>query len=160
MKSAVTHQFVRLVPDELQEGVLYISIEYATAVHKCMCGCGKEVATPISPTDWCMTFDGDSVSLDPSVGNWSFPCRSHYWISKNRVLWCGDMPQSLIEEGRSRDKRIKAAYYANRVERLGQTAPMFNKSEFLSPEAIINGKPSNGLVSRIIAWVTKHQSKA
>jgi len=114
MRTSVATHFVQTVPDKLQDGVLYVSMEYATVVHKCLCGCGKEVATPISPTDWCLTFDGETVSLDPSIGNWSFPCRSHYWIRNNRVVWSGDMPQKLIDAGRARDRQAKAAYYGVR----------------------------------------------
>lgn len=29
--------------------------------------------------------------LRPSVGNWSFPCQSHYWIDNGRVRWAGRM---------------------------------------------------------------------
>ena len=71
-------EFVMSIPDSLAERTLYVSMEYATVTHKCCCGCGLEVVTPLSPTDWKLTFDGVSVSLDPSIGNWSFPCRSHY----------------------------------------------------------------------------------
>jgi hypothetical protein len=144
MKTAITTEFVQAVPDKLQEGVLYVSMEYATVVHKCLCGCGKEVATPLSPTDWCLTFDGDSVSLAPSIGNWSFPCRSHYWIRNNQVLWCGDMPQRLIDAGRARDRRAKAAYYGNRsVEGTApnQVAPAVVPTES-SSAAGIRGKRS------------------
>jgi hypothetical protein len=52
---------------------------------KCACGCGKEVVTPLSATDWKLIFDGKTVSLDPSIGNWGFPCRSHYWVRNNRM---------------------------------------------------------------------------
>jgi len=152
MKTAVTPQFVQVVPDKLQEGVLYVSMEYATVVHKCLCGCGREVATPLSPTDWCLTFDGDSVSLAPSVGNWSFPCRSHYWIRNNQVLWCGDMPQSLIDAGRARDKRAKAAYYANHSELPAKVARVLDKSESRRPEDVIHEKPRDSLLSHIAAW--------
>ncbi|MDP3796803.1 MAG: DUF6527 family protein [Polaromonas sp.] len=157
MKTAVTHQFVQVVPDKLQEGVLYVSMEYATVIHKCMCGCGKEVATPISPTDWCLTFDGDSISLDPSVGNWSFPCRSHYWIRNNQVLWWDDMPQSLIDAGRARDKRAKTAYYANRSELPVKIAPVLDKSESQWPEDVIRGEPRDGLLSRLAAWYARRK---
>ena len=34
-------------------------------------------------------FDGRTISLNPSIGNWSYPCRSHYWIKGNRVVWDG-----------------------------------------------------------------------
>ena len=87
---ALTHEFVEFIPDMIEEGKLYVSIEYATTVHKCCCGCGKEVVTPLSPTDWKLIFDGKTVSLDPSIGNWSFPCRSHYWIRNNWALWAED----------------------------------------------------------------------
>ena len=137
MQTAVTPLFVQDVPDELQEGVLYVSMEYATVVHKCLCGCGKEVAMPLSPTDWCLTFDGDSVSLDPSVGNWGFPCRSHYWIGNNRVLWCGDMPQSLIDAGRARDKRAKAEYYNSaHIVPTSAAAPMMDQTAPVRGEVV------------------------
>ncbi len=114
MKKSVTVTFVEAIPEQLRDGVLYVSIEYATVVHKCMCGCGMEVVTPLSPTDWSLTFNGEAVSLDPSIGNWSYPCRSHYLIRNNKVCWCGDMPQDLIDVGRARDRRAKDAYYAGR----------------------------------------------
>ncbi len=60
------HKFIEFVPTELENDVLYISIDYCTAIHKCCCGCGNEVVTPISPTDWKITFDGESISLHPS----------------------------------------------------------------------------------------------
>ncbi|MGN5478201.1 DUF6527 family protein [Cupriavidus basilensis] len=41
-----------------------------------------QVVTPFTPTDWRMTYDGATVSLHPSVGNWNQRCRSHYVISK------------------------------------------------------------------------------
>ena len=86
-----TFQFVEFMPKTLDEGVLYISMAYATASHMCFCGCGKKVVMPLSPTDWRLTFNGDSVSLDPSVGNWSYPCRSHYILQGNRIIWAGAM---------------------------------------------------------------------
>jgi hypothetical protein len=46
------HKFVEFIPDELDTGVLYISTTYATVVHKCCCGCGNEVVTPLTPNDW------------------------------------------------------------------------------------------------------------
>ena len=65
------HRFCKHIPDSLEPGILYVSMEYATAVHSCCCGCGEEVVTPFTPTDWKMTFDGRAISLWPSVGNWS-----------------------------------------------------------------------------------------
>jgi hypothetical protein len=105
------HDFVEYIPEQLLEGVLYISLPYATAAHKCACGCGHEVVTPLSPTDWSMIFDGEAISLAPSIGNWSFPCRSHYWIERGRVVWAPAWSSRQIADGRSRDARRKAANY-------------------------------------------------
>lgn len=81
------HEFVEYVPERLDDGVIYVSVRFATVVHRCACGCGREVVTPLSPSDWRLTFDGETISLYPSIGNWSFPCRSHYWIAENNIRW-------------------------------------------------------------------------
>lgn len=101
------HEFVEYIPDVLDEGVLYVSVAFATVVHKCVCGCGSEVVTPLSPTDWYLTFDGRAISLNPSIGNWNFPCQSHYWIKGNQILWAGRWTQRQIDEGRMADRRSK-----------------------------------------------------
>ena len=81
------HKFVENIPHLIEDGVIYISIVHCTAIHKCVCGCGNEVVTPISPNDWNLTFNGATISLSPSIGNWNFDCKSHYWIKKNKILW-------------------------------------------------------------------------
>lgn len=83
----IKHSFVEYVPDELDDGILYISISYTTATHKCFCGCGWEVTTPIAPNAWELIYNGQYVSLNPSVGSRNLKCRSHYWIRRNRVDW-------------------------------------------------------------------------
>lgn len=106
------HRFVRNIPRDLDSGVLYISIDYATAVHSCCCGCGERVVTPFTPTDWRMTFDGESISLHPSVGNWNQKCRSHYVIQGGRVREAGPWSEAQVEAERRRDKRAKATHYS------------------------------------------------
>jgi hypothetical protein len=101
------HKFVELVPDVLEEGVLYISIEYCSAIHKCVCGCGNEVVTPLSPNDWKLTFDGKSVSLSPSIGNWNFECKSHYWIINNKVRIARKWSDYEIQLSRKTDFKKK-----------------------------------------------------
>ena len=81
------HRFVDFIPERLDEGILYVSIEYTTVAHLCCCGCGKEVSITLSPTDWRLVFDGKTISLEPSIGSWSLPCQSHYFITRNRVVW-------------------------------------------------------------------------
>ncbi|XGV94665.1 MAG: DUF6527 family protein [Leptolyngbya sp. BL-A-14] len=105
------HRFVEHVPENLTSGVLYISMEYATAIHRCCCGCGEEVVTPFTPTDWKMTFDGETVSLSPSIGNWNFACRSHYFIYNGRVVEAANWTDEQVKTERSRDKAVKALHY-------------------------------------------------
>jgi len=94
------HQFVECVPDQLEDGVVYVSVTYATVVHRCCCGCGQEVVTPLSRKGWTLSFDGESISLSPSIGNWSFPCRSHYWIRRNGVQWANRWSRDEVEAAR------------------------------------------------------------
>lgn len=101
--SSLTPQFLEVFPKSPDEGILYISIEHATAVHLCVCGCRNSVYTPFSPHDWRMTYDGDTVTLHPSIGNWSFPCKSHYWIRKNKVQKAPAWSQKEIEYNRRQE---------------------------------------------------------
>ena len=112
-QTRLTHEFVDYIPNVLEDGRLYVCVQFATVVHKCCCGCGREVVTPLSPTDWKLMFDGQTSSLDPSIGNWSFPCQSHYWITENRVEWARRWSHSEIDAGRARDRRMKAASYGS-----------------------------------------------
>ena len=107
----IAHKFVATIPDELEELTLYVSMNYATAMHLCCCGCGQEVVTPLSPTDWTLVYNGVSVSLSPSIGNWSFKCRSHYWISRSKVRWARQWSRRKINAGRAYDQRLKSRYY-------------------------------------------------
>ncbi len=108
-------RFVEDIPEQLQLGFLYISMRYATAVHLCCCGCKREVVTPLSPAQWRLTFDGENVSLHPSIGNWSLPCRSHYFLSNGRVSEASSWSDEEVEHGRARDKRARSAYYQTKM---------------------------------------------
>ncbi len=146
------HRFVRNIPRDLDSGVLYISIDYATAVHSCCCGCGERVVTPFTPTDWRMTFDGESISLHPSVGNWNQKCRSHYVIQGGRVREAGPWSEAQVEAERRRDKRAKATHYSKPKsdqtgDKLGSERPVSNTT--------IPAKASGnvGLWSRLKSWL-------
>lgn len=115
-RKEIDFEFVEFIPSERVLGTLYISVEYATVVHDCLCGCGNKVVTPLSPTGWKMTFDGETISLDPSVGNWSFACRSHYIIDRNRIIWAGNMTREQIQRGRNRDRTLRDVHFGNGVE--------------------------------------------
>lgn len=107
----MTYKFVDTVPDDLEEGVLYISMEYGTVLHKCCCGCGSEVNTPLSPASWSLKYDGEHISLNPSIGNWSFPCQSHYWIKKNVVVWDRKFSNKEVELNRIEDEMQQKSVY-------------------------------------------------
>lgn len=79
-------QFVDTIPYQLEEGLLYVSIPHNIVSHLCACGCERRVDTPLDSDEWKLTYDGESISLQPSIGNFDFPCRSHYWIINNKAV--------------------------------------------------------------------------
>lgn len=103
-------EFVDSVPEIIKERTLYVSIPFSTAIHLCPCGCKEEVVTKIAPHRWSMTYDGETVSLYPSVGNWSLPCKSHYWIKKNKVVWAESWSTKRIEKVREKEKKENKKY--------------------------------------------------
>lgn len=156
-RRTLSHEFVEFIPEQLQEGVLYVSTAYATATHRCFCGCGREVVTPLSPTDWKLTFDGETVSLSPSIGNWSFPCKSHYWIEANKVQWCGEMSRKAIDAGQVRDRQLKAAYFGDERTPPGlkpaQVATATTRGEVDRAPVVVAKADSKGLAARLLAWL-------
>ena len=53
-------KFYDEIPNILENGILYISEKYKTAIHLCACGCGEHTVTPL----------GDKNKLN--VKEWSF----------------------------------------------------------------------------------------
>jgi len=139
----LNHKFVASIPEQIDPGILYVSLDFATMMHLCACGCGREVVTPLSPNDWRMTYDGRSVSVYPSVGSWSLPCRSHYVIKNGNIRWAGDWTDEQIEKGRNADlvrKRGNAPVELDDV-------PSF-------PTAFEQKSPPLGFIRRLLAFVT------
>jgi hypothetical protein len=132
--SALRPEFVEFIPAKGEPGVIYVSERFRTAMHLCCCGCGLEVITPLNPAKWTLRRQGDQVSLSPSVGNWSFPCRSHYWIERGRVRWAGSMSDERISLVRRLD-----ATAATHVFDKGQTQP--------------DPKPTAGLLVAFKRWL-------
>ncbi len=108
--------YVEYIPpaDSIKDGELYISLEFQTAVHKCCCGCGEEVVTPFNPAQWRITDRGGKVSLFPSIGNWSYSCKSHYFIKDNCILWAGAFDEAAIMRVQANDKRALDNYIATK----------------------------------------------
>jgi hypothetical protein len=71
MIHTIKPQLVGLMPDKLEEGILYVSAQYGTAIHKCCCGCGEKVV----------------ISLKPLFSSVQMKCKSHYNIKANQVEW-------------------------------------------------------------------------
>lgn len=110
---SVVPRYVVHLPEQLEEGILYISEEFSLTAHLCCCGCGEEVSLPLNPARWSISRSRTgAVSVCPSVGNWKYKCRSHYWIKENQVIDAGPMSARAIEQVIQRDKRDRDAYVA------------------------------------------------
>lgn len=88
----LTPIFCHFIPEkkDLESGKLYISEDYGATSHLCPCGCDLEVHVPIRPfwpDGWNYINNNGVITLLPSIGNWQFPCRSHYYITNNEVIW-------------------------------------------------------------------------
>ena len=147
LKDRLEHRFTAIIPDRLEPGILYVSMEYATGAHSCCCGCGEEVITPFTPTDWRMEFDGETISLSPSVGSWTLPCRSHYIIKRGKVIEAGRWSDEAVEAERRRDRASKARFYGDRS---ATPIPAHSPNHAPSPPA---APERRGFVDRIKHWL-------
>lgn len=134
-------RFVDSIPEgQLEPGYLYVSIRFRTAQHLCACGCGSRIVTPIKPAKYALTYDGETVSLWPSVGNWQKPCRSHYVVTDSRVVWYPEWTDRQIARGRARDEAELRDYYEAR------SAPP-------QPSQFERDSAPASLPARIAAWL-------
>jgi hypothetical protein len=107
-------KFVKFIPDLPKSNVLYISMEYKTALHMCVCGCNNKVVTPISPIQWAFKYNGETISLYPSIGNWNFDCKSHYWIKNNKIEWSDQWSENKILELQKNEKKEINNFYSEK----------------------------------------------
>jgi len=91
----ISYTFVDSAPAVLEPAKIYISTKYRAIIHLCLCGCGEKVLLNLDPDGWSFTFDGRSISIHDSVGNVGIPCRSHYLVRRNRVVWLS--PLSAVD---------------------------------------------------------------
>lgn len=125
---------VQYVPKELESGVLYVAEKFRAAVHLCACGCGRKVSTPLHPTEWSLEDGPDGPSLTPSIGNWQFPCKSHYWIQRGRIVWSEAWSDERIAAGRRAEEERRRAYFEQPApveERLGFWAKVWRSIKSL-----------------------------
>ena len=100
--------WVEDMPRVLEDGKVYVSIVHTLTEHLCACGCGEEISLRLSPSDWQITYDGETISISPSIGNWQLPCRSHYFIINNRTVEGEEWTEDKILTERKQHKRQKA----------------------------------------------------
>jgi hypothetical protein len=108
---------VHYMPKELESGILYVSEEFEIAGHLCACGCRNKVMTPLGPTEWSFEEGNGQPTLRPSIGNWQWPCRSHYWITAGRVEWAGEWSPVQVERGRQAEQERRRVYFESRKPR-------------------------------------------
>ena len=141
----ITPEFVDDIPRELDHDKLYICCRYRAVTHLCACGCGIEINTPMHPTGWTIIYNGDSVSLFPSVGNWSENCQSHYWVTNNQIHWTTRWSRRKIEQARrARDRELGLYFFSANTDRY--------KDRFVLKRFPIF-KLIRGCLSQFIDWV-------
>ncbi len=87
--------YVDTIPEILEEKKLYISKQYHTAIHLCACGCKNQTVTRFAkdgdkPNNyiWDLLESEGKITLMGSIGNFNFPCKSHYIIINNIANDC------------------------------------------------------------------------
>lgn len=100
--------FVESIPraDSIENDNLYISLTYNMTMHRCASGCGQLVPLPISPADWSLTYNGETVSLSPSIGNGILACHSHYFIRNSQVIWLSEMSTVDAQQQQAADTEL------------------------------------------------------
>lgn len=94
----IKHIIVEEMPsyEDMLQDVIYVyyyDIDHGVSIHKCMCGCGEQTVMPFikkglninSNKVWVLNFINDKIDFEGSVGNYSYPCKSHYMIQKGQV---------------------------------------------------------------------------
>lgn len=78
------------MPESLELGKIYYSEEFSTVKHLCPCGCGQKVVTPIQgewKDGWKLNIENELITLEPSIGNFQLPCKTHYFIRNGEIIW-------------------------------------------------------------------------
>ena len=89
----LTPVFMEFLDIPIEEGKLYISKEYGSSKHLCPCGCKEVIVVPFKinwkdDKHWMYIENDGKVSLSPSIGNNYLSCKSHYYITENKINWC------------------------------------------------------------------------
>jgi hypothetical protein len=102
---------VNYIPTELDPGILYVSKKYGVAGHLCPCGCGNKIMTPLGKIEWHLTIRKGEPTLDPSLGNWQLPCKSHYWIINGEIEWSYQWSEEQIKAEHNKEEARRKLYF-------------------------------------------------
>jgi len=80
------YKLVDRIPMQMEEGVVYHTEEFELAGLLCACGCGHRI-TLIVPDSHEVWDDGGYATIQPSLGVFDAPCKSHYVIRAGKVQW-------------------------------------------------------------------------
>ena len=82
-----TIQKIDLVPalSSMFPGILYYDKQSGLSFHKCACGCGDII---ILEHNYKWNIDENTITISPSIGRMTAPCKSHYFIRNGKVVWC------------------------------------------------------------------------
>jgi hypothetical protein len=118
--ASIRLELVEDMPGQFAPGILYVSEEYEIACHLCACGCGSPVYTPLDAAEWSFKNEGGKPSLRPSIGNWTLPCRSHYWIKSGRINWARNWSDNEVEAGRRAERKRRDAHLRSTPDTIPQ----------------------------------------
>jgi len=84
--------YVEFIPEQLDEGKLYISEKFGVCIHLCGCGCKGKTVCDLQPqwkTGWKMVKNDGLITLRPSIGNFNGekPYHAHYFITNSKIEW-------------------------------------------------------------------------
>jgi len=108
------------IPEQLEDGVIYVSDEYEIAALKCACGCGHKVTLLLGDGHDVRNLGGHA-DVSPSIGVWDAPCRSHFFVKHGNVRWAE----------RWSDEKIRAAMgrqLSRHVERTTLRQPWYARA--------------------------------
>lgn len=82
--------------NDMKPGILYLKHNNDgtyESFHLCPCGCGEPVYLQYGGKGWDLKFSSvgaeglSSVTINPSIGCFDIPCKSHYFIRNNKIVW-------------------------------------------------------------------------
>lgn len=87
---------VAKTPSVLEDGIVYVNVEFELASMNCACGCGHKIVL-LCPDGHTVVNDGGFATIVPSIGVWDSPCRSHFFVTRGEVDWSNSWSEERIK---------------------------------------------------------------